>query len=69
MSWNIGENRNLFLRLKTKVGIYHVVLTTPKSTKITLTIAELQTYPSSDYARTKFIALNGQYTMEDVKFA
>ena len=47
MSWNIGENRNLFLRLKTKLGLYHVVLTTPKSspTKITLTIAELQQLP------------------------
>ena len=47
MSWNIGENRNLFLRLKTKLGLYHVVLTTPKAspTKITLTIAELQQLP------------------------
>ena len=47
MSWNIGGNRNLFLRLKTKLGLYHVVLTTPKSspTKITLTIAELQQLP------------------------
>ena len=47
MSWNIWENRNLFLRLKTKLGLYHVVLTTPKSspTKITLTIAELQQLP------------------------
>ena len=47
MSWNIGEKRNLFLRLKTKLGLYHVVLTTPKSspTKITLKIAELQQLP------------------------
>ena len=47
MSWNIRENRNLFLRLKTKLGFYHVVLTTPKSflTKIALTIAELQQVP------------------------
>ena len=47
MSWNFGENRNLILRLKTKLGLYHVVLTTPKSspTKITLTIAELQQLP------------------------
>ena len=44
MSWNIGENRNLFLRLKSKLGLYLVVLTTQKSspTEITLTIAELQ---------------------------
>ena len=44
MNWNIGENRNLFLRSKTKLGLYHVVLTTLKSspTKITLTKAEMQ---------------------------
>ena len=47
MSWNIGENRNLSLRLKTKLGLYSVVLTTPKAppTKITLTMAELQQLP------------------------
>ena len=71
MSWNIGESRNSFLRLKTKLGLYHVVLTTPKSspTKITLTIAALQQLPSSNIARTKFLALNGQFTMVDVKIA
>ena len=31
MSWNIGGNRNLFLKLKSKLGLYHVVLTTPKT--------------------------------------
>ena len=47
MSWNNGENRNLLLGLKTKLGVYHVVLTTPKPapTKITLTKAELQQLP------------------------
>ena len=30
MNWNIGDNRNLFLKLKSKLGLYHVVLTTPK---------------------------------------
>ena len=24
MSWNTGDNRNLFLKLKTKTGLYHV---------------------------------------------
>ena len=50
MSWNIGENRNLFLKLKSKLGLYHVVLSTPKSspTKITLTIVELQQLPDVD---------------------
>ena len=47
MSWNIGENRNLFLKLKSKLGLYHVVLTTPKTSpeKITLTIVETQQLP------------------------
>ena len=30
MSWNIRDNRNLFLKLKSKSGPYHVVLTTQK---------------------------------------
>ena len=39
-----------FLRLKTKLGHHHVVLTTPKSspTKISLTIAELQQLPEHE---------------------
>ena len=47
MSRNIGENRNLFLILKTKLGLYNVVLTIPKSspTKIIITIAKLQQLP------------------------
>ena len=47
MSGNIGENRNLFLKLKSKVGPYHVVLTTPKSSreKTTLTLVEKQQLP------------------------
>ena len=48
MSWNIGDNRNLFLKLKTKLGLYHVSLTLPKSPKITLTIAEMQQLPEID---------------------
>ena len=46
-SWNIGENRNLFLKLKSKLGLYHVVLTTPKTSpeKITLTLVEMQQLP------------------------
>ena len=26
MSWNIGDSRNLFLKLKTKLRLYHVEL-------------------------------------------
>ena len=48
MSWNIGDNRNLFLKLKSKLGLYHVVLTTPKTSpgKLTLTVVEMQQLPN-----------------------
>ena len=44
MSGNIGENRNLFLQLKSKLVLHHVVLTAPKTSpeKITLTLVEMQ---------------------------
>ena len=44
MSWNIGNNRKHFLKLKSKLGLYHVVLTTPKTSpkKLTLTLVEMQ---------------------------
>ena len=45
MSWKMGDNRNLFLRLKTKFGLYHVELRIkPKDSpgKITLTLVETQ---------------------------
>ena len=43
MSWNNGENRNLFLKLKTKLGLYHVELKSKDSPeKITLTLVEPQ---------------------------
>ena len=48
MSWNIGDNRNLFLKLKTKVGLYHVELRSkPKDSpeKFTLTLVETQQLP------------------------
>ena len=47
MSWNIEENRNLFLKLKSKLGLYHVVLTKHKTSpeKITLTLVEMQHLP------------------------
>ena len=47
MSWNIGENRNLFLELNSNLGLYHVVLTTSKTSpeKTTLTLVEMQQLP------------------------
>ena len=49
MSWNIGDNRNLFLKLKSQLGFYNVVLRTPKTfpfpEKTTLTVVEIQLLP------------------------
>ena len=47
MSWNIGDNRNLFLNIKSKLGFYHVVFTTPKTSpeKLTFTVVEMQQLP------------------------
>ena len=55
MSWNIGENRNLFLKLKSKLGLYHVLLTTPKTSpeKIILTLVEMQQLPETEKVDSK----------------
>ena len=46
MNWNIGDSRNLFLKLKTKLGLYHVELRRKESPeKITLTLVETQQLP------------------------
>ena len=55
MSWNIGDNRNLFLKLKSKLGLYHVVLTTPKTSpeKLTLTGVKKQQLPDIEKTHSK----------------
>ena len=55
MSWNIGDNRNLFLKLKSKLGLYHIVLTTPKNSheKHTLTVVERQQLPDVEKTDSK----------------
>ena len=47
MSWNFGNRRNLCLKLKSKLGLCHVVLTTPETSpeKLTLTVVEMQQLP------------------------
>ena len=47
MSYDIGDNRNIVLKLKSKLGLYQVVLTTPKTSteKLTLTVVEKQQMP------------------------
>ena len=55
MSWNIGDNRNLFLKLKSKLGRYHVVLTVPRTSpeKLTLTVVEMQQLPDIEKTDSK----------------
>ena len=46
MSWNIGDNRKLFLKLKTKLRLHHVELRSKDSPeKNTLTLVETQQLP------------------------
>ena len=54
-SWNFGDNRNFFFKLKSKLELYHVVLTTPKtsSEKLTLTVVELQQLQDIDKTDSK----------------
>ena len=54
MSWNIGDNRNLFLKLKTKLGLYHVELKSKDSPKkSTLTLVETQQLPDNEKSDSK----------------
>ena len=54
MRWSIGDNRKLFLKLYSKLGLYLVVLATPKTfpEKLTLTVVEMQQLP--DIEKTDF---------------
>ena len=54
MSWNNGDNRNLFLELKTNFGLYHVEVRSKDSPeKSTLTLVETQQLPDIDEADSK----------------
>ena len=57
MSWNIGIIRNLFLKLKTKLGLYYVELRSkPKYSpkKISLTLVETQQLPDIENVDSKY---------------
>ena len=72
MSVDIGDTRNLFLKLKSKLGLHHVVLTTPKTSpeKLTLTVVEMQQLPDIEKtdSKEKISCLNGQYIMVGEKY-
>ena len=44
MKWDIGDNKNLFLKLESILGPYNVVFTTPEPSpkELTLTVLEMQ---------------------------
>ena len=44
MGWNIGDNRNFFLKLTSKLGLHHVVLKTPKTSpeRLALPVVAMQ---------------------------
>ena len=56
MIWNIGDNRNFFVKLKTKLGLYHVELRSKlkySPGKITLTLVETQLLPDIEQVDSK----------------
>ena len=56
MNWNIGDKWNLFLKLKTKLGLYHVEFRSkPKDSpgKVTLTLVETQQLPDIEKVDSK----------------
>ena len=55
MNWNIGGNRNLFFKLKSKWVLYHVAITTPKTSpgKLTLTVVQMQQVPNIENTDSK----------------
>ena len=67
MSWNKGDNRNLLLKLNSKLGDYVVVHTAPKTSleKFPLSVVELQqmlNFEKTD-SKKKFGAKKGQFLM------
>ena len=55
MRWNIGDNRNIFLKLETKLGLYHVEIRKPEDSPeaITLTLVEIQQLPDIEKVDSK----------------
>ena len=55
MSWNIGEKRNFFLKLNTKLGLYQIELRKLKNSreKNKLTLVETQQLPDNQKVLSK----------------
>ena len=57
MSWNIGDNKNIVFKLKTKMGFYHVVLTAPRISpnKLSPVVVEMEHLPDIEKIDSKKI--------------
>ena len=55
ISWNIEYDRNLFLKLKSKLRLHHVVFTTAETSpkKLRLTVVEMQQLPDIEKTDSK----------------
>ena len=55
MNWNIGDTRNPFHKLKSKLGLYHIVLTTPNPSfeKLTLSVVQMTQLPDIEKSDSK----------------
>ena len=55
MSWNIVGSRNFFLKVKSNLGLDHVVHRTPKTSpeKLTLSVVEMQHLPDIEKTDSK----------------
>ena len=72
MSWNIEDKRKLFLKLKPKLGLYHVELKSKDSPeKIMLTLVETQQLPDIEKidSKMRFLVYLGQVKMVGEKYA
>ena len=55
MSWNFGDKKNFSFKRKSKLGLYKIVLTTPKTSvkQLTLTIVEMKQLPDIEITDSK----------------
>ena len=63
MSWNLGDKRKLFLKIKAKLVIYYAVLTNTRNSydKTTLSVVQMKQYPDIEKidSRKEFVVKNG----------
>ena len=62
MSWSIGDIRNLFVNVKSKLRLFHVILKTPEASpeKLTLTVVKMPDIEETASREEGFLAYKGQ---------